>query len=272
MRKASLLVSLLALLLAPCILAQDPDAEGCKDSPLITRMPDSSIHSCDRKEFDQVSFQVAKDKDGNVVEKTLEGELFSWDYGNREGMSQIQVFRNFETALRQAGFKLVYEESPGLIVAQKGATWYRLENSGDYYHQTVITVNEMQQEVTADASSLADEINKSGHVAIYGIHFDTGKAVILPDSEEILGQIVKVMQNNADWKLRVEGYTDNVGAPAANQTLSEKRAQAVVDWLAAHGVEKSRLAAKGFGATNPVADNTTDAGRAKNRRVELAKM
>ncbi len=73
-------------------------------------------------------------------------------------------------------------------------------------------------------------------------------------------------------KLRVEGHTDNQGNAAANQGLSEKRAQAVVVWLTAHGVAAARLTAKGFGQTKPVAENGTEEGRAKNRRVELAKM
>jgi outer membrane protein OmpA-like peptidoglycan-associated protein len=133
-----------------------------------------------------------------------------------------------------------------------------------------VTEKAMEQEVTAD--SLADEINKSGHVAVYGIHFDTGKATIQPGSESILSQIVKLLQDNADLKLRVEGHTDSQGNATANQTLSDKRAQAVVAWLTGKGIAASRLAAKGFGATKPVADNSTDDGRAKNRRVELVKM
>jgi OOP family OmpA-OmpF porin len=129
----------------------------------------------------------------------------------------------------------------------------------------------MKQEVEANAAGLSDEINKSGQVAIYGIHFDTGKAAILPDSDSILGEIVKLMQQNSDLKLRVEGHTDTKGIPSANQALSEKRAQAVVAWLTAHGVAAARLSAKGFGQDKPVADNSTEEGRAKNRRVELVK-
>jgi len=83
---------------------------------------------------------------------------------------------------------------------------------------------------------------------------------------------VKLLQQNADLKLRVEGHTDSQGNGAANQALSEKRAQAVVAWLTGKGISASRLTAKGFGATKPVADNSTDDGRAKNRRVELVKM
>lgn len=80
-----------------------------------------------------------------------------------------------------------------------------------------------------------------------------------------------VPTENAALKLRVEGHTDNQGAAAANQALSETRAQAVVAWLTGRGVSASRLTTAGLGQTRPVADNATDAGRAKNRRVELVK-
>lgn len=124
----------------------------------------------------------------------------------------------------------------------------------------------MQQEVTADASSLKEEISKAGHVAVYGIHFETGKATILPDSAGTLKQIVLLLDQNPDLRLRVEGHTDNQGNAAANQALSEKRAEAVVAWLTSHGVAAARLGAKGFGQTEPVADNSSEEGRAKNPR------
>ena len=155
--------------------------------------------------------------------------------------------------MKNAGFAIDFTISPSQIVAHQGDTWIFIDNRGSYYNQTIVTTKEMKQEVTADASSLSDEINKSGHVAVYGIHFDTGKATLLPDSENVLGEIVKLLQQNADLKLRVEGYTDNQGNAAANQALSERRAQAVVAWLTAHGVEAARLSAKGMGQTKSVA-------------------
>jgi len=270
------LVLVCSLIAVPArLIAQEDapqDAEGCKDSPIITRMPGSTIHSCENKEFEQVKMPVVKNKDGEVTEKTLEGEFHSWDYGTREGVSEIQVFRNFETALKQAGMKIVYEDSPGTITANKGDTWYWLQNYGSYYYQTLLTVKSMQQEVTADASSIADELSKSGHIALYGIHFETAKATILPDSESVLAEVAKMLQQNPDVKVSVECHTDNVGSAAANQTLSEKRAQAVVAWLSSHGIEGSRLQAKGWGASKPVEDNATEEGRAKNRRVELVRI
>jgi OmpA-OmpF porin, OOP family len=251
------------------LFAQD-DADGCKDSTLVTRMPGSSIHSCDNKEYDQ--FDITVDSKDDAPKKHVEGELHSWDYGTREGVSEIQVFRNLETALRTGGFHIVYENSPGYISANKGKTWVIIENSGSYYYQTIVTEQEMKQEVTADASSLKDELEKSGHVAVYGILFDTGKATIQPSSDSTLNEIVKLMRDNADLKLRVEGHTDNVGAATLNQALSEKRAESVRVWLVNHEIAADRLSVKGFGDTKPVADNSTDEGRAKNRRVELAKL
>jgi OOP family OmpA-OmpF porin len=260
------LLSVLALG-AGAARAQEQDADGCKDSPLVSRFPGGAIHSCDNKEYEQADFPIS-DSDT----KHLEGEYHYWDYGTREGVSEIQVFRNFQTALKNGGFTIDYASSPDKLVGHKGATWIFIDNRGTFYYQTVITVREMQQEVTADASSLAGEIEKSGHVAVYGVNFNTDKAEILPSSEKVLSEIVKLLKQNADLKLRVEGHTDNQVGAAANQALSEKRAQAVVAWLTAHGVATTRLTAKGLGQTKPVADNGTEEGRAKNRRVELAKM
>ena len=261
-------VCILSLLIAPSLFAQE-DAEGCKDSPMITRMAGSKLASCENKEFDQATFSMPPDADGNAQEKKVEGEYHTWNYNTREGVSEIQVFRNIETALKRAGFTIDYENSPMQITAHKGNVWYGLDNRGSYYDQTIVVEKAMEQEVTA--SDLIDQINKSGHVAVYGIHFDTGKATIQPDSESVLQQIMQLMQENPALKLRVEGHTDNQGAAAANQALSERRAQAVVGWLTTHGVAASRLKAQGFGASKPVADNGSEDGRAKNRRVELAK-
>lgn len=247
------------------------DAEGCKDSPLVTRFPGSLIHSCETKEYEGADLPMGNDKDGNALTKHVEGDYHSWDIATREGVSEIQVFRNFQSALKSAGFTIDYAGSLEQLVGHKGSTWVFIDNRGTYYYQTMVTEKQMQQEVAADASSLGEEINNSGRVAVYGIHFDTGKATIQPGSEKILGEIVQLLQENPDLKLRVEGPTDNQGNAAANQALSERRAQTVVSWVAAHGISAGRLAAKGLGQTQPVADNAGEDGRAKNRRVELVK-
>lgn len=90
----------------------------------------------------------------NSEQKHLEGEFHSWDIATREGTSEIQVFRNFQTALKNAGFALDYTNSPSQIVAHNAATWIFIDNRGTYYYQTIVTTKEMKQEVTADASTL----------------------------------------------------------------------------------------------------------------------
>ena len=130
----------------------------------------------------------------------------------------------------------------------------------------------MTQEMQADASSMAADVVKSGSVAVYGINFDTGKATLQAGSDQVLGEIVKLLKEHDDWRFEVQGHTDNVGAKGANLTLSDQRARAVVTWLTQNGVSPPRLVAKGYGDTKPVADNASDEGRAKNRRVELKKL
>jgi OOP family OmpA-OmpF porin len=248
------------------------DAEGCKDSPLITRMPGSTINSCDNKEFQQAEMPVGKDVDGGVINKTFEGEYHYWDMATREGMSEIQIYRNFETALKQGGFTVAYEDSPNTITAHKGDTWYMLESKGSYYYQTILILKAMKQEVSPAVTAMSEELNKSGHIAVYGIHFQPGDTLIMPDSMHTLGDVAKMLQQNPEIKVSVEGHTDNVGSAASNQELSDIRAQTVMAWLTAHGISGNRLQAKGWGQSMPVADNSTEEGRAKNRRVELVKM
>lgn len=99
--------------------------------------------------------------------------------------------------------------------------------------------------------------------------FDFDKADIRPDAERALADVVEIIRGFPDRPVKVDGHTDSIGSDAYNQALSEKRARAVRDWLAAHGVEKSRMTASGFGESRPVADNATAAGRQANRRVEI---
>jgi OOP family OmpA-OmpF porin len=254
--------------------AQDApqDAEGCKDSPLVARFPGSHINSCEHKEFQAADIPVKRDADGNPVTKSIEGDYYYYDIGVRDGLSALQLFRNFQTALQKAGYITDYAESPKDLTVHKGPQYIYLQLSDNYYYLTTVKQQEMQQEATATAAAMGSEIDQSGHVAVYGIHFDTGKAAILPDSEPILAQIQALLEQRPDLKLRVEGHTDNVGSRAANQKLSEQRATAVVSWLVAHGVDRSRLAAQGFADTKPVGDNASEEGRAQNRRVELVKM
>ena len=99
--------------------------------------------------------------------------------------------------------------------------------------------------------------------------FDTGKATLQPSSEEQLNNIAEILKAYPNVHVKIGGYTDNTGDPAANKTLSEARAKNVMDALVSKGVDASRLASEGYGDQYPVADNSTEEGRAQNRRIAL---
>jgi OOP family OmpA-OmpF porin len=102
------------------------------------------------------------------------------------------------------------------------------------------------------------------------VEFETASARLRPESDEILGAVLEILRKREDLtKLLVEGHTDDRGTDAYNQALSERRAAAVVNWLTSRGVEASRLESKGFGESQPIDTNETEAGRQNNRRVEF---
>jgi outer membrane protein OmpA-like peptidoglycan-associated protein len=118
---------------------------------------------------------------------------------------------------------------------------------------------------------MADELGKQGRTRLYGINFDTDSANIRAESKPTLDKVVAVLKSQPDWKLTVEGHTDSSGGDAHNQELSQKRAEAVRDYLVSGGIVADRVTPKGMAATVPVGSNDTPIGRAQNRRVELVK-
>ena len=121
------------------------------------------------------------------------------------------------------------------------------------------------------AVPLYNRLTTDGKIITYAITFDIGKANIKPESMTEINRIAQLMKDNGDLKFEVQGHTDNTGTVAGNQKLSEQRAQAIVNKLVEMGIEANRLSAKGMGQSAPLADNSTDEGRAKNRRVEFIK-
>jgi outer membrane protein OmpA-like peptidoglycan-associated protein len=120
------------------------------------------------------------------------------------------------------------------------------------------------------AIPLVKQLKSSRRIRVYGIHFDVDKATIKPQSEPVIAQIAQVMQQNPAWRFRVEGHTDSDGGLQHNQVLSQHRAESVVsDLVKRYHIARGRLVPVGYGYSKPVAPNTTSAGKALNRRVEL---
>jgi outer membrane protein OmpA-like peptidoglycan-associated protein len=126
--------------------------------------------------------------------------------------------------------------------------------------------------IAKGAVPLYDRMMTDGKFITYGITFDVGKSTIKPESMGEINRIVQLMTENPTLKFSVEGHTDSTGNAASNQTLSDARSKAVVDKLVELGIAADRLTSAGKGQNSPIADNSTDEGRAKNRRVEFVKM
>jgi OmpA-OmpF porin, OOP family len=124
--------------------------------------------------------------------------------------------------------------------------------------------------VLVDTAALQKGLAAEGRIALYGIYFDTGKAELKPESRPQLAEMARLLQADKALKVFIVGHTDNEGSVDGNLALSQRRAEAVVAALAGeHKVDASRLRARGVANFAPVASNGAEAGRAKNRRVEL---
>ena len=123
----------------------------------------------------------------------------------------------------------------------------------------------------AAKSQLETQISAEGRVRLDGVNFDFNSDVLQAASRPLLDQLVAVLKGKPDWKITLEGHTDNIGGPTFNKSLSDRRAKAVMAYLVNAGVPAARLTAVGFSSDKPVASNDTVGGRAQNRRVELVK-
>ncbi|MDA0680965.1 MAG: OmpA family protein [Proteobacteria bacterium] len=264
--------------------AMADDIAGSRDHPLLDRYPDSRITEYQRG-YDAIEFPIAK-ADGEVEQRRIEGDttVIRYFYNNAETQaSPLQLLRNYQNAIKAIGGSLVYERLP--VDGDGGETTMTVDANGksfwikvgqdiygvptQNYVLSIVEVAAMIQVVKAN--QLWDELDKNGFVTLY-INFDTGKAELKADGEAAVVEIVALLKAQATLKISVEGHTDNVGSAESNKLLSQARAQSVVDAVIAGGVQGARLQARGYGQESPIADNRTDDGRAKNRRVELVKL
>jgi OOP family OmpA-OmpF porin len=272
-------VLMLVVLLAPGLAKAQEDKKGCMDYPLFSRMPDYYLSNCRESEFDAGTFVDPVSKKKVTVEGRKYFHYYKVKKEFRNKKSMLLVARNYVNAIAKIGGDSYMENRNG-----RGKTWMRVKKGGkeiwasidqsnwggNLYYLWIVEKAEMEQEVVADATLMADDLSSSGHVAVYGIYFDFNKSELNPESEPALKEIAKLLRASPGLKVFVVGHTDNVGGIEYNLKLSQARADSVVKALSArHGVIRDRLAAHGVGQLAPVAPNKTEEGRAKNRRVEL---
>lgn len=293
-------------------LAQD--VKDSSDHPLLPRYEGSEIRAYKVREFDAFRLVAGPTviKEGTsvgVAERVidLEGKVTHMLYRAPENRSALEVFRNYEAAIAEAGFETLFkcdrkecgrlfrsELNPGghydglLYDEQQRFISARLKRpEGDAYISLYVTtfepsnrafakldvveVKPMEEKmVVLDAKALQDDITLEGRVAVYGVLFDFDKDTITKESHPQLEEIATLLGNAPDLNVMIVGHTDAKGSADYNQDLSARRARSVVNALVRDfGISASRLSPVGVGMAAPVATNRTEEGRAKNRRVEL---
>jgi outer membrane protein OmpA-like peptidoglycan-associated protein len=204
-------------------------------------------------------------------DEVVEGKKTSITYVSDKEVGALKIIRNFSNAIKKIGGQ-AFEEGDNrvVLILKKGNAeiWAEVYAYADSYYLTVVEKGEVEQEVTANA--ILEELNKTGKAILY-INFDSGKSTIKKESMPVVEQIIEMMNQAPDIQLSVEGHTDSDGSSDTNLKLSQARAKSVVDEIVKGGIDKSRLSSAGFGEEKPIAENTTEEGKAKNRRVELIK-
>lgn len=279
-----LLTSLaLPLLLCGHAFAQT-DVPNGRDHPMLTRYPNSHITEYEAA-FNAIEFPVSVPGQRAPKKQRVEGDTTRIQYFHNDAARQpsaLQLIRNYQNAIKAIGGEVLYERLPRdsdsgetTLKAKAGGkeVWVRVAPDifgapTQSYRLEIVEVAAMQQVVSAN--QMLQELNQNGFIALY-INFDTNKAELKPDGQATVREIVALLKSAGSLKVGIEGHTDNVGNAAANKTLSENRARAVMAAVVAGGIPAARLSAAGFGAERPIADNRSEEGRAKNRRVELVK-
>lgn len=280
MRSNSLLMTILLTLVASAN-GWAADAKGCSDPAMFpTRMPGYDIASC---------------KKGNDT------ALLRWPGGQQQvmgviteviykvpspanGASPKYIAANYANALTQIGGKLLQDPAKstlgdrvtGQVNIEGRDVWVQVNSDspiigGNLQTYRVLIAQQDAGSQVVSAQKMLEELDKSGFITLY-LHFDTAKSSIKPDSAGTIQEIANLLRARPQLKVAIEGHTDNVGSPASNKALSEGRSKAVLDAVVAAGIAPARLKSAGYGQERPIADNRTEEGRAKNRRVELVKL
>lgn len=272
MKFPGFLVVALMFLVSFAGAAHSDDVRGSSDHALFpNRMPGYDISNYQKQDFAEYKFRTRPPTPVEGVYTRIHYYLKDKD----KHPGGLAIRRNYENAIKSVGGKVMFsDDNVSVMKASRDGkdVWAEvqagLKYTGRYYFLHIVECEPMQQVITADAISSA--IDKDGFIAL-DIHFAVGKADIEPDSVATVDQIALMLKKRPDLRVSIEGHTDSTGTPEGNKTLSTARAKSVVDSLVKAGIDASRLTSAGFGQERPIADNRTEEGRAKNRRVEVVK-
>jgi outer membrane protein OmpA-like peptidoglycan-associated protein len=224
------------------------------------------------------------DKGKNIVNyKEIKGtfwkltyNVFGKDSQRKDGVfSSIEIIRTYKDFAIEKGGKILWERSEGgrltftIPMPGGGNTWCHVSARNGYYELDIVEKETLGEETPSVAREMKKELDLKGQLIVYSILFDFDKYDLKKASTKPVGEIGELLLSFPGLKIEIQGHTDNQGDDEYNLKLSQKRADSVKLYLTSLGVDASRLTAKGYGSTKPVASNNTRDGRAKNRRVVL---
>lgn len=254
-----------------------------------------------QRKFDNLFFPI------NGVMQPIEGKVWKanlvTESGDSESWSLPYFEKSYDEAIKAVGGMKIYEGKVSreeLDRIKDKATYFGEDGSLDYWNDPakvylirradggevyiqfsgnsagakiqILQKEAFKQTITMlKAEEIEKDLTEKGKAVLY-INFDTDKATLKPDGKDAVKEIVKVLNEDKNLKLSIEGHTDNTGNADHNKRLSEDRAQTVLKELIAMGIDESRLKAAGYGAEKPLAANDSEVNKAKNRRVELVKV
>ena len=230
----------------------------------------STVHFWYREDGScNLSWNLLKPDGNNLTggEKMLGLNPGNSDYLEKDNPVVAGEWNHFAFSFNKRAFKGYVNGVRIINVPMMKAPGYFFFASGGFYRYTGLS----NVRVAQGAVPLYDRLAADGKIVSYAITFETGKADLKPESVIEINRVAKLMQEHPDLQFEVQGHCDNTGSDAVNDPLSQKRAEAIVNALVEKGIDKSRLTAVGKGSHSPIAPNTTEEGRAKNRRVEFVK-
>jgi outer membrane protein OmpA-like peptidoglycan-associated protein len=260
------------VLLSIPLYAQDDAA--CQ--PVFSPLADHTRKSCEYKEFAELEVYAKAGAKPEMKKGAYTKVAYAYNGEFTKRPAAVQIYENYANALKKAGGEVTVNNGNGVCGRlKKGGTtyWIKVYTDGSswYWYESVQEAP-LRQDVVLTAEEIKTTLKDDGKAVFYGIYFDTDKATLKSESAPTLAAIAAFLKANPLVTIFIVGHTDNSRSFEHNLLLSKERATAVVNELTAkYGVSKNQVAAQGVASLAPVSANDTDAGKAKNRRVELVK-
>jgi len=258
----------------PCLAQQsetNADLSGCSDLATFPKLAASVVVSCRSGDSVEVTMPLKPDAQGFAREKAVRGAYEFREYQMTQ-TDQQQAFENLMQLAPIAGFIVKYSVTPSTITARKADTWMLINVSGDFYDVSVVQAKEEIWTLAKGAEGISREMQTQSRVAVYGVEFSPDNQAINEEESKILVDVLGYLKANPTLAVTVESHKFSTkGNPQDDMEITRKRANAVVDWLVAHGINAGRLQSRALGRTKPVTENDTATEIQRNERIVLAK-